>query len=47
SRTSLEATGIDVYTTVTSVGWDIYPIGSDTKPDDIPKGNLVGLVVIR
>ncbi|MBI5018308.1 MAG: DUF2284 domain-containing protein [Deltaproteobacteria bacterium] len=47
SRTSLEATGIDVYTTVASLGWDIYPIGSDTRPEDIPKGNLVGLVVIR
>jgi len=47
SRTSLEAAGIDVYTTVASLGWDIYPIGSDTKPEDIPKGNLVGLVVVH
>ncbi len=46
SRTSLEAVGIDVYTTVTSRGWDIYPIGSDTRPEDIPKGNLVGLVMV-
>jgi len=47
SRTSPEAVGIDVYTTVASIGWDIYPIGSDTKANDIPKGNLVGIVFIR
>jgi hypothetical protein len=43
----MEAVGIDVYKMVAQAGWDIYPIGSDEKPQDIPKGTLAGLVIVQ
>lgn len=46
SRPSMEAVGIDVYKMVASQGWDIYPIGSDAQPADIPKGTLAGVVIV-
>ncbi len=46
SRPSMEAVGIDVYRMVASQGWDIYPIGSDAKAEDVPKGTLAGIVII-
>ncbi|MBE0617036.1 MAG: DUF2284 domain-containing protein [Proteobacteria bacterium] len=46
ARPSMEAVGIDVFRMASSVGWDIYPIGSDAQPADIPKGTLAGLVVV-
>ena len=47
SRPSMEAVGIDVYKLVTRTGWDIYPIGSNAKPDQIPKGTLAGIVIVQ
>jgi predicted metal-binding protein len=47
SRPSMEAVGIDVYKMVAQAGWDIYPIGSDDKPADIPKGTLAGIVIVQ
>nr|HID59002.1 DUF2284 domain-containing protein [Desulfobacterales bacterium] len=47
SRPSMEAVGIDVYRMTASAGWDIYPIGSDAKPEDIPKGTLAGIVIVH
>lgn len=47
SRPSMEAVGIDVYKMVASAGWDIYPIGSGAKPEDIPKGTLAGIVIVQ
>jgi predicted metal-binding protein len=47
SRPSMEAVGIDVYRMICSAGWNIYPIGSDAKPDDIPCGVLAGIVIVR
>jgi predicted metal-binding protein len=47
SRPSMEAVGIDVYQLVTRQGWDIYPIGSGAKPEDMPKGTLAGLVIVQ
>lgn len=46
-RSAMEAVGIDVFKLATSVGWDIYPIGSNCNPQDIPKGSLMGLVLIN
>jgi hypothetical protein len=43
----MEAVGIDVYRMICSAGWNIYPIGSDAKPDDIPCGVLAGIVIVR
>ncbi len=47
SRPSMEAVGIDVYHMVAQAGWDIYPIGSGAKPEDMPKGTLAGLVIVQ
>ncbi len=47
SRPSMEAVGIDVYKMAATLGWDIYPIGSDAKPEDIPKGTLAGIIIIQ
>ncbi len=46
SRSSMEAVGIDAYKLATDVGWDMYPIGSDCYPEDIPKGSLLGIVFV-
>jgi len=43
----MEAVGIDVYKMVTTAGWDIYPIGSNAKPQDMPKGTLAGIVIVQ
>lgn len=45
-RPSMESVGIDAYKLATKVGWDVYPIGSDCDPRDIPKGSLMGLVIV-
>ena len=47
ARPSMEAVGIDVYKMAAQAGWDIYPIGSGAKPDDIPKGTLAGIVIVQ
>mgnify|MGYP001279384520 FL=1 len=47
SRPSMEAVGIDVYKMVSSLGWEIYPIGSSAKPESIPKGTLAGVIVVQ
>jgi predicted metal-binding protein len=47
SRPSMEAVGIDVYKMVAQAGWDIYPIGSGAKPEDMPKGTLAGIVIVQ
>lgn len=47
SRPSMEAVGIDVYSLVASVGWDIYPIGSGAAAEQVPKGTLAGIVIIQ
>jgi predicted metal-binding protein len=47
SRPSMEAVGIDVYRMAAQAGWDIYPIGSGAKPEDMPKGTLAGIVIVQ
>lgn len=47
SRPSMEAVGIDVYKMVATAGWDIYPIGSGAKPENVPKGTLAGIVIVQ
>lgn len=47
SRPSMEAVGIDVYHMVAEAGWEIYPIGSGAKPEQIPKGTLAGIVIVQ
>ncbi len=45
ARPSMEAVGIDVYQMVVSAGWDIYPVGSAAKAEDIAKGTLAGIII--
>ena len=47
SRPSMEAVGIDVFKMILSAGWSVYPIGSDAKPDEIPRGVLAGIIIVR
>jgi predicted metal-binding protein len=47
ARPSMEAVGIDVYKMVASAGWDIYPVGSNAEPRDMPKGVLAGIIIVR
>jgi predicted metal-binding protein len=47
ARPSMEAVGIDVYKMVSQAGWDIYPIGSNAKPEDMPKGTLAGIIIVQ
>jgi predicted metal-binding protein len=47
SRPSMEAVGIDVYRMAAQAGWDIYPIGSDAKRQDMPKGTLSGIIIVQ
>lgn len=47
ARPSMEAVGIDVYKMATQAGWDIYPIGSNAKPCEMPKGVLAGIVIVQ
>jgi predicted metal-binding protein len=46
ARASMEAVGIDCFAMATRVGWDIYPIGRETRPEEIPYGLRLGLVLI-
>ncbi|MBS3886774.1 MAG: DUF2284 domain-containing protein [Dethiobacter sp.] len=47
ARPSMEAVGIDVFQLATQQGWEIYPIGSGIKSDNVPKGVLAGIVIIK
>ncbi len=47
ARPSMEAVGFDVYQMAAKVGWEIYPIGSGAKADEIPKGSLAGIVIVQ
>jgi len=38
ARSSMEAVGINAFTMATKVGWEIYPVGLSTSPDDVPCG---------
>jgi predicted metal-binding protein len=47
ARPSMEAVGIDVFRIVATAGWDIYPIGSGAKPQNVAKGTLAGIVIVQ
>ena len=46
ARSSMEAVGIDCFSTATKVGWEVYPIGQETAPEEVPYGLRLGLVLI-
>ena len=43
---AMESCGMDVFTMAAKMGWDVYPIGETCRPDDVPHGMLMGLVLI-
>lgn len=46
SQPSMESCGMDVFTMAARVGWDVYPIGGTCRPDSVPRGSLMGLVLV-
>ncbi len=46
ARPSMEAVGMDVFTMAAKVGWDIYPIGENTLPSEVPGARFIGIVFI-
>ena len=46
ARSPMEGVGMDVYTMAAKAGWDIYPIGDNTLPSEVPYGLRLGLVFI-
>ena len=46
ARSPMEGVGMDVYTMTARVGWDIYPIGDNTLPSEVPYGLRLALVFI-
>ena len=47
ARSSMEAVCMDAFTMAAKVGWEIYPVGRSTSPEDVPYGLLLGLVLIH
>jgi len=46
SAYSMESCGMDAYTMAARVGWDHYPIGGSCEPDTVPRGSLMGIVLL-
>ena len=46
ARAPMEGIGMDAYTMAAKVGWDTYPVGSQTSPDKLPHGHRLVLVMI-
>ena len=46
SRPSMESAGMDVFAMAAKVGWDVYPLGGDSRPGDAPEASLFGLVLV-
>ncbi len=47
SAFSMESCGMDAYTMAARVGWDHYPIGGTCEPDTVPRGSLMGIVLVN
>jgi predicted metal-binding protein len=46
ARPSMESVGIDCFNLAHSLGWEIMPIGSSAKRDQVSSGVLMGLVLV-
>ena len=46
TRPSMEGSGMDAFLMATRVGWDVYPIGGNISPSEVPFGSRFGLVLI-
>jgi len=47
SRPSKAAVGIADYKMAAAIGCELYPIGSNAKPEEISKGTLAGIIIIQ
>lgn len=43
---SMESCGMDAFTMAARAGWDVYPIGGSCEADSVPRGSLMGLVLV-
>jgi predicted metal-binding protein len=46
ARPSMEAVGIDCFDLASTLGWEIFPVGSSAKAGQLPSGLLMGLVLV-
>lgn len=46
ARAGMDAVGMDAYTMASQAGWEIYPAGEGAKPEDLPHGTRLGIVLI-
>ncbi len=46
ARPSMEGSSIDAYRMAAEAGWEMYPIGTDCNPNNVPHGTLLGLVLV-
>ncbi len=46
-RPSMESASMNVYRMVAEAGWEMYPIGTDINPANVPHATLVGLALIE
>jgi len=46
SRPSMESCGMDAFAMAANMGWDIYPLGSCSRPGDAPRASVLGLVLV-
>ena len=44
---TMHSVGMDVFTMAARVGWDLYPIGKSSEPDEVPCARELGLVLVR
>jgi predicted metal-binding protein len=47
ARSAMEAVGMDAFRMAAKVGWEVYPIGEDIPPSEVPHGARLGLVLIH
>lgn len=47
ARPSMESASMNVYRMVAEAGWEMYPIGTDIDPANVPHATLVGLALIE
>jgi predicted metal-binding protein len=47
SNLTMHGVGMDVVTMAARAGWEIYPIGKRSCPEDIPHGSELGLVLVN
>jgi hypothetical protein len=43
----MESASMNVYKMVAEAGWEMYPIGTDINPANVPHATLVGIALIE